>query len=263
MKKTLIMGVVNITPDSFSDGGKYFSTEKAVERAIQLAHDGADIIDLGAESSRPGANPLDQNEEWSRLEPVISELVKRKPFLKVSVDSYKPQIMLRSAQIGCHFINDINGTTDLGVLKELATFKHLSYIAMHKAGDPKSMQLKPMDAKDALDALETFFEQTLTKLTKAGFQDEQIYLDPGIGFGKTDETNAQIIAKCTDWSKEYNLVVGVSRKSFIGRTLNIENPWERDAPSKMLEFALACMGVHIIRTHEVAKLNHLIRLIEK
>ncbi len=260
IQPTLIMGVVNITPDSFSDGGQYASPAKAIAKALELAEQGAHVIDLGAESSRPGAQPVSLDEEWSRLEPVINGLI-GKSGIKLSIDSYKPEIMLRSAQLGCQYINDINGRADKSTLAQLGSNAGLSYIAMHKFGDPKSMQDSPLKGAEAISQIDSFFDQTHKDLLGAGFEKENIWLDPGIGFGKTDEANALVIANCSRWAEEYQLTLGVSRKSFIGRALGIDSPVDRDPASKMLEFGLACMGVQMIRTHEVSKLNNLLRLL--
>jgi dihydropteroate synthase len=260
MIKTLIMGVVNITPDSFSDGGKFDSPDAAIKKALDLAEDGADIIDLGAESSRPGASPISEQLEWQRLEPVIENLIKAKN-IQLSVDTYKPETMLKAAEIGCHYINDINGSADVETLNTLAKHEDLSYIAMHKAGDPKTMQQNPLEGDDAISKVDDFFQRTEKKLLNAGFRKDMIWLDPGIGFGKTDEANARLLKHCSVWAKKYQLTLGVSRKSFIGRTLGIIDPTKRDSPSKMLEFGLSCMGVQMIRTHEVAMLKNLLRLL--
>jgi dihydropteroate synthase len=255
------MGVLNITPDSFSDGGDYLDTNAALTQARKYVNDGADILDLGAESSRPGAQSIPTEEEWGRLEPVLAAIKDANLEAQISVDTRKPEIMLRAAELGCHYINDINGAKDLDVLPKLAAMPGLNYIAMHMNGDPSTMQQTPLDGASAVDEVGQFFERTHHQLCRAGFEPQRIWLDPGIGFGKTDEANAKLLAHVGSWAKTYQVMVGVSRKSFIGRSLGIESPKDRDGPSKMLELGLVMMGAKMVRTHEVSNLSKLVRLL--
>lgn len=253
--KNLIMGILNLTPDSFSDGGRFHHVDDAIERAHEIFTEGADWIDIGAESSRPGALPVSERDEWARLEPVLSALTEQDLGSRISVDTYKPEVMLKAARMGVSIINDIKGARQIedSVLCELARLG-VTYIAMHMKGDPGSMQQEPLDCEEALDAMGDFYEKTTHRLMRCGFNRERICLDPGIGFGKTDRANVRLLAHALRSSEAYQIVLGVSRKSFIGRGLNIENPAERDLPSKMLEFGLMLSGVKAIRTHEVKTL---------
>ncbi|MFW7380058.1 MAG: dihydropteroate synthase [Oligoflexus sp.] len=251
-----IMGVVNITPDSFSDGGRFHQPQKALEQILRLVDDGADIVDIGAESSRPGARLIPAEEEWQRLEPVLERLSTRQIGAKLSVDTNKPEIMRRVIPYGVDIINDIKGGADDDSLKNLAE-NHLTYIAMHMHRTPEDMQQAPLDGDEAIAAVDAFFAQTRSRLMLAGFPESAVWLDPGIGFGKTDRANLRLLKYSLKISDQYHVVVGISRKSLIGRLLGIDSPVERDGPSKMLELGLLLGGIRMIRTHDVKSLNHM------
>ncbi len=258
--KVWVMGVINITPDSFSDGGSYHEPKAAVRHARRLLADGADILDLGAESTRPGATPLTETEEWLRLKPVLEALRKELPQVPLSIDTRKPGLMLTAAALGATLVNDVEGARDPATLKALAVFPDLSYLCMHMHGTPQDMQKCPLDGAAAVEAVDRFFDDRFKALTQAGFRPDRIWMDPGIGFGKTDAGNARLMREVPAFSARYNLAIGISRKGFLGRTLGIKEPKDRDAPSKTLEFGLACAGARMIRTHDVARLKNLLDL---
>ncbi len=247
-----IMGIINVTPDSFSDGGDYFLAEHAVQKAKEMVQQGADWIDLGAESSRPGSTPVSAKEEWQRLEPVLSSLKKALPQLRISVDTYKPDIMIHAAKHGASMINCIKGVTDLDTLTKILNInKNISYLAMHMHDTPQTMQDQPLDG-DSTEFLEQFCKKSKTKLLEAGFTKEQIWLDPGIGFGKSDRLNHA----CLKWASRTSnkqIVLGISRKSYIGRLFNIEEARKRDDVSNAIEYAMAISNdqIKMIRTHRV------------
>lgn len=256
------MGVINVTPDSFSDGGRYLDPGAAYARTEELIADGATIIDLGAESSRPGSKPVSAEDEWSRLLPALTRLSKSSLKAEVSLDTRKPELMKKATDFGISYINDIEGGRDPEVLKFLAAHSDISYICMHMHGDPETMQSAPLTGQEGLEQIERFFAEKTQSFREYGFAPERLYLDPGFGFGKTDDLNAKIIAQTSKWaSAGYKLVVGVSRKSFFSRTLGLKDPGERDAPSKICEMALAIMGADIIRTHDVKRLSQLLSLV--
>lgn len=259
-KPFLIMGVVNLTPDSFSDGGSFTNFDAAYKHSQTLIEQGTDILDIGAESTRPGAQAVDVETEWSRLEPLLKKLQDRPAGVRVSVDTYKPEVMRRACELGVDFINDINGAIEGPYLSELSSeFPALSYIAMHKNGTPSDMQKHPLtDVAPVAD----FFAETATRLKGHGFNSENIWLDPGIGFGKTDQLNWQLLNSCTQMTKTHNVVIGISRKSFIGRWLGIENPSDRDQASKALEAGLVMAGVKMIRTHVPGPLLELRKMLQ-
>ncbi len=254
--RSLIMGVLNVTPDSFSDGGSFLDPKRALAHVWELAADGADIIDIGAESSRPGSQAVDADEEWRRLEPLLAALSDNRPKALISLDSYKPVIMRRALDYPVQIINDIKGGADRATLELLAQ-RGLIYLAMHMHRDPTSMQAAPLDGQKALDELSSFYQNTQSRLSEAGFSEDRIWLDPGIGFGKTDRANLLLLEQALQLAPRWPIVLGVSRKSFLGRLLNIENPRDRDAPSKMLELSFLFAGVRGIRTHDVARLRAL------
>jgi dihydropteroate synthase len=254
--RSLIIGVLNVTPDSFSDGGTFLDPEKAAARAWDLANAGADVIDIGAESTRPGSAVVDADEEWRRLEPVLAALADQKPKARISLDTYKPMTMRRALDYPVDIINDISGIADRPTLETLAK-RGLTYWAMHMHRDPAHMHKDPLDAAEALRAVAVFYEETQQKLMEIGFSKDRIWLDPGVGFGKTDRANVQIIGQALAESVNYEIVLGISRKSFIGRLLGITDPKERDAPSKMLELSFLLTGIRGIRTHDVARLRKL------
>lgn len=258
-----IMGVVNITPDSFSDGGHFLDPGAAFAQAEKLVADGAEIVDIGAESSRPGSRQVSQDEEWARLLPVLTRLAKGTLKAQISLDTRKPELMMKATDFGISFINDIEGGRDEKVLRFLAARREISYICMHMHGNPETMQKSPLSGTAGIRAIDQFFKEKTQLLASCGFSPERIYLDPGFGFGKTDDLNAKILAHTAGWAAAgQQLAVGVSRKSFFGRTLGLENPADRDAPSKICELSLAIMGASIIRTHDVKRLKRLLTLVE-
>jgi dihydropteroate synthase len=257
-----IMGVLNVTPDSFSDGGKYLDAGLAWNHIHQLVAEGADIIDIGAESSRPGAASVPTEEEWSRIKPVLERISKENISARFSIDTRKPELMLRAIDLGVNVVNDIEGGRDQKTLTQLARNPDISYICMHMHGDPRNMQTSPLTGTSGLQVIDRFFADKLQMLVDCGFQRQRIYLDPGFGFGKTDELNAKILAATSAWkNKGYQIAIGVSRKSFFGRTLAIKDPELRDAPSKICEFSTALMGASIIRTHNVRQLKNLLVMV--
>lgn len=251
----LIMGVVNLTPDSFSDGGQFSSEKMGLEQCYRLLKDGADIVDIGAESSRPGAEPVDAQEEWRRLKPIIESLCKENLGDKISVDTYKPEIMLRCVDQGVGMVNNIQGVADQPTLTRLKAYSGTKYVCMHMHKNPKTMQTQPLAGDAAVKAVEDFFATAKTCFHTAGFSDEAIYMDPGIGFGKDLLGNLVLLGASHKLSRQYNLCVGLSRKSFIGKLTGFSDPKDRDAASKLLEMMQFSLGVKMIRTHDVLNLR--------
>ncbi len=254
-----IMGVINVTPDSFSDGGEFLAVKDALKQAEVLVADGADIIDLGAESTRPGAVAVNEAEEWRRLAPVLTELRRALP-VPISIDSRKTEIIKRSLDCGVLYINNVAGVADTGILQEIARYPDVNYIAMHMRETPATMQTHPLTPAVAIREVESFFCAAEQALIDVGLSRERIFLDPGIGFGKTIEANIALLLKTTEWSKKYSLALGISRKSFIGTLLDLPQPTLRDAPGKVIELCLMMSGAKIIRTHAVKQLAILRKL---
>jgi dihydropteroate synthase len=261
-RPALVMGVVNVTPDSFSDGGKYLEPEAAVAHALALVEQGAEILDIGGESTRPGAAPVSEAEELRRVIPVLEKLSGRVR-VPVSVDTTKPGVARAALDAGASIINDVGAAmrADLAMWKVVAEYR-AGYIAMHAQGPPATMQENPV-YRDVVREVSGFFSERLgLLLNEAGVPAEQVVLDPGIGFGKTLEHNLQLLAGLRTFARwRRPLLVGVSRKSFIGQLLGAEI-------SGRLPAALACAalalgdGANIIRAHDVAETVQAVRMAE-
>ncbi len=256
MQNCLIMGIVNVTPDSFSDGGHFFTPDSALEQIETLLADGADIIDLGAESSRPNADAVSAEEEWRRLEPVLKALAGRG--LTISVDTYKPETMQKLLAHEVAIINDIRGASlvEDAFLKQWAA-KGRTYLAMHMHRDPKTMQGAPLDKAEAARELDLWYKATQERFRRLGYPADKIWLDPGIGFGKTDAANLYLMKDAMRRASDLAIALGISRKSFLGRLLDLPEPLARDSASKMLELSFLYAEVKVIRTHNVKHLKRL------
>src|SRR5580693_6617523 len=216
--RTLVMGVLNVTPDSFSDGGNFFSQEKAVQHALQMERDGADLIDVGAESTRPGSLGINAEEEWSRLAPVLAALRTRLK-IPISVDTRKSEIAAKAIEGGAELINDVSGLNHDPRIAGICARARVPVILMHMRGEPQTMQQKPF-ARDALKDVSHGLRASLSIARKGGVSDSQIVLDPGIGFGKSYAQNYELLAELPQLSKlGFPLLVGTSRKGFISKTL--------------------------------------------
>ncbi|MCF8240236.1 MAG: dihydropteroate synthase [Melioribacteraceae bacterium] len=243
-----IMGIVNITPDSFSDGGKYNSTEKAVEHAINLIDDGADIIDIGGESSRPGADAVEAEEEIARVIPVIKEILVQRPGTVISIDTYKSIVAEEAIINGAKIVNDISAfSIDDRILRVVKKHK-VPYIIMHMRGTPKNMQ----DSPHYNDVTSEVYEYLRNRVNIANDHGvNNLIIDPGIGFGKRLNDNFELIKRLEEFKGiGYPILIGLSRKSYLGKSLNLEVD-ERDIPTLIHETMAAIKGARIIRTHNV------------
>lgn len=257
----LIMGVLNVTPDSFSDGGTIRSGAEAVAQAKRMASSGADIIDVGAESTRPGALSVSSEDEWARLHPILLALLDSGLMPSVSVDTRWGVNALRALTFGVRMFNNVTGLYETDVLKQISATSGTRYIAMHMQGEPATMQESPMNREEALEKVPQFLQKSRDALLINGFSSDRIFVDPGIGFGKSDEANLALISQTSAMSRDGNIAIGISRKGFIGRLLNISEPKDRDDASKVLEMSLAMMGAQLIRTHEVERLARIRELL--
>jgi dihydropteroate synthase len=259
-RPALLMGVVNATPDSFYDGGRHDTTEAAVAHALRLAAEGADIIDIGGESSRPRANPVSEAEELRRVIPVFEALAGAVS-IPLSIDTVKAGVAREALRAGASIINDIGANRDNGEIWRLAAETGAAYVVVHMQGVPATMQDHPA-YDNVLVEVSGFFEERLSRLRACGVSQEQVVLDVGIGFGKALEHNLRLLAELRRFTKwERPLLLGASRKSFTGRVVgaNIE---ERLPPS----LACACWavqnGARIIRCHDIAATRHAVRMTE-
>ncbi len=254
------MGILNITPDSFYDGGYYLQAEDAFSRARTLIEQGADIIDIGGESSRPGAIPVSNDEELARVIPVI-ERIRANYDICISVDTTKPDVMQESLVAGASFINDISALTDDRALAILAA-QQVPVCLMHMQGQPATMQEKPSYLQGVVVEINDFFKTVLDKCLQAGIKRECIILDPGIGFGKTAEHNLQIIKNFDQFKKhQLPLLFGVSRKSFIGNILGA--PVHKRLPASLaLTTYAVTKGASIIRTHDIEETKQALTILQ-
>jgi dihydropteroate synthase len=247
-KNAYVMGVLNVTPDSFSDGGKYLERNDAVNHALKLLDEGADIIDIGGESSRPGAENVDIETELERIIPVVMDVLKERSEAIISVDTAKEEIAKQALEAGAHIINDISGGTfEPRIMKRVAE-RNATYIIMHMKGTPTDMQDDP-SYENVVEEVYNFLYRQIKKATSEGIAN--IFVDPGIGFGKRVDDNFNILNRLEDFkSLSHPIVVGVSRKSFIRKTLGLELE-ESDVPTSMMESYSLSKGARIIRTHNV------------
>lgn len=242
-----IIGVLNITPDSFSDGGDYLNAETALKRAMVMIEHGVDIIDIGGESTRPGAEELDDEEELRRVMPVIEAIRHYSADIDISIDTTKYKVAEEAIQSGANIINDISGLQFDTRLARLAAENDLPIILMHMKGKPRTMQMNPIYS----NLIEEIYEFLKTQINLAkSIGAMNVWADVGIGFGKTFEHNIEILRNISRFkSLEVPLVLGISRKSFIGKALNIDNPKERDIATLIIHSLLLENGVDYIRIH--------------
>jgi dihydropteroate synthase len=259
-RPTLIMGIVNITPDSFSDGGKFLDTDAAVAHALQLVDEGAEILDLGGESTRPGAEPVSEAEELRRVIPVIAALA-AKTKVALSIDTMKPGVARAALQAGASIVNDVAAHRSDPAMWQIVAEFCAGYICMHAQGTPQTMQQNPVYA-DVLGEVAEFFQERLARLNAVGVTPDQVVFDPGIGFGKTLEHNLSLLAGLKKFQALGRpQLLGVSRKSFIAKIVNVD-------ANQRLPASLACAtlavanGVQIIRTHDVAATVQAVRVAE-
>ena len=244
-----VMGVLNVTPDSFSDGGDFFSLDKAVARALQMEAEGAAIIDIGGESTRPGAAPVTLEDETRRVVPVIEALQSRLK-VPISIDTRKPGVMRAAIQAGAGFINDINALREPGALEVAAGFA-VPVCLMHMQGEPRTMQEDPR-YENVVGEVADFLQRRITACEHAGVGRERLLLDPGFGFGKTVAHNLYLLERLNVLTRlGLPLVVGLSRKSMIARLLGLE-PGERLPASIALAVLAVERGARLVRSHDVA-----------
>lgn len=254
-ERTLIMGVLNVTPDSFSDGGLFFDPDKAVEHAKQMVEDGADIIDVGGESTRPGSSPVSEEEEIGRVKPVIERLVKEVA-VPISVDTYKPKVAAECIQAGAHVLNDVTGLRNTEMV-DIAAWYKIPVVVMHMKGMPKTMQEHPV-YEDVVKEIKDFFRDRMNAAESGGVKD--IIIDPGIGFGKTTEHNLQILKRLGEFRElNHPIAVGTSRKSFIGTITGL--PVQTRLEGTIASTVIAAMnGASIVRVHDVKECKRALQI---
>lgn len=247
----VIMGVVNVTPDSFSDGGEFFECNSAVEHARRMAGDGARILDIGGESTRPGAEAVPQEEELNRVLPVITRLSRMPDAPLISIDTTKAAVARQAIDGGAHIINDTSGGRADAAMMPLAAERRAGFIIMHMQGTPRTMQVEP-HYDDVVAEVWEFFRQQYTCALDCGIDSMALAFDPGIGFGKTLQHNLELLRNLESLRiGDRPLVVGVSRKSFLGKITNSRAIEERLAPTVAMTALLRERGANVIRVHDV------------
>jgi len=261
-RKTLVMGIVNVTPDSFSDGGKFFSPEVAISHASKLITQGADIIDIGGESTRPGAEQVSESEELKRVIPVIEKIRTDNPTILISIDTTKASVAKHAVEAGADIINDVSGLSfDNNMIGIVESF-NIPVVIMHMKGNPQNMQLNPK-YKDIVNEILDFFKMKINIAIQSGINRSMIILDPGIGFGKTVEHNFELLSRLNEFNVlELPIMIGPSRKSFIGITLDLP-PEDRVEGTAAAVSAGVMNGASIVRVHDVKSMKRVVRIIEK
>lgn len=260
LDRALIMGVLNVTPDSFSDGGLFLRTEDAVRRAEEMAQEGADIIDIGGESSRPGAEPVPLEEELRRVIPVVREVARRLS-VPISVDTYKAEVARRALEEGASIVNDISALRFDPDMAEVVARRRAPVVLMHMKGTPRDMQRNPY-YEDVLGEVEGFLKERKEAAVGMGIPEENIILDPGIGFGKRVQDNLQLLKNLDRLvALGSPVLVGTSRKSFIGAVLDL--PVEERLEGTLATLVLAvAKGAKILRVHDVRPAVRVVRMAE-
>jgi dihydropteroate synthase len=248
-KRTLLMGVLNVTPDSFSDGGLFFDKDKAISHGLRIVEEGADIIDIGGESTRPGSKPIELEEELRRVMPVIESIAKEVD-VPISIDTYKSTVAQRATEAGAEIVNDISGLHFDSDLAKVAAKGNIPLILMHIRGTPETMQ-KNVHYDSIFSEILQYLKDSIQRAESAGLDPRQIIIDPGIGFGKTVEDNLLIIKNLHEFRiLGKPILLGTSRKSFIGKILNTEV--EDRLEGTLSSIAIGVLnGAHIIRSHDV------------
>ena len=262
-ERTLVMGVLNVTPDSFSDGGKFFDTERAVGQALGMERAGADLLDIGGESTRPGSVGISVQEELARVLPVLQALRGRMK-IPVSIDTQTPEVAEAALDAGAQVINDISGLKSDPRIAEAAARRRVPLILVHMRGEPRTMQIGPF-ARDVIKDVMQGLRQSVVMARKSGVAKSQIILDPGIGFGKSFAQNYELLQKLPQLAKlGYPLLVGPSRKGFLGATLARDGksapPQERIWGTAATVTASILNGAHIVRVHDVNEMVQVARV---
>ena len=255
------MGIVNVTPDSFSDGGRFFTLQSAYEHSKNLIKDGADIIDIGGESSRPGSSPITCEEELERTIPLISKIHANFPDVIISIDTTKSQVAEQAILSGAKIINDISGLSFDKNMVKIALKYDVPTVIMHMQGKPKTMQDSPY-YNNLIEDIKSFFEERIRYATQFGIQKNRIILDPGIGFGKSYEDNFKLINQLERFNcYKLPILIGPSRKSFIGVALN-EDPESRLEGTFAAVAAGILRGAQIVRVHDVKQIRKVAKIID-
>jgi dihydropteroate synthase len=258
-ERTLLMGVLNVTPDSFSDGGHYLDPDAAAAHALSMESAGADLIDIGGESTRPGSNGVSAEEELKRVAPVLERL-RGKLTVPISIDTSKSKVAEVAAEMGAEIINDVTGLRSDPQVAGVAGRRKLPLILMHMRGDPRTMQKAPF-ARDVMKDVTSGLLSAVATARRAGVANAQIILDPGLGFGKSYEQNFELISRSRELAAlGFPLLIGASRKSFVGKALGGHPKQERAWGTAATVSAAILGGAHMVRVHDVAEMAQVVRV---
>jgi len=260
-ERTLVMGVVNVTPDSFSDGGRFLQTDDAVTQALQLAADGADILDVGGESTRPGAEPVHLDEETARVVPVIERLRAEMPDVAISIDTRHPEVARAALSAGAHIVNDVTAAKDPGTI-EAVMETGAGLVLMHMQGEPRSMQANPT-YDEVVNEVRDFLASRIDEAAAAGIPRDRLCVDPGLGFGKTTAHNLALLHDIASFrGLRVPVMVGASRKRFIGELTGVDDPAERVEGTAGAVAWCAGQGVDMVRVHDVKEMARVVRVVD-
>jgi dihydropteroate synthase len=258
-ERTLLMGVLNVTPDSFSDGGHFLDPDAATLRALEIEREGADILDIGGESTRPGSECVSAEEELRRVIPVLEKLRGRLK-IPISIDTAKAEVAEAAANAGAEIINDVTGLRNDPQIAEVARRRKLPLILMHMRGEPRTMQKGPF-ARDVVRDVKTGLRRAIAIARRAGVAKSQIVLDPGLGFGKSYEQNFELLDRLAELARlGFPLLIGASRKSFVGRALGGAEKTERIWGTAAAVTASILGGAHFVRVHDVIEMAQVARV---
>ncbi|MCS7181341.1 MAG: dihydropteroate synthase [bacterium] len=257
--KPIIMGILNVTPDSFYDGGRFFDFDKAIERGLEIEKQGADIIDIGGQSTRPGSKPIDEKEEMERVIPVI-KFLSNELKIPISCDTYRSKVAEKAIENGAKIINDISAFSIDKRLLDVIKNSNCGYVLMHMKGTPEDMQVNPF-YENVIEEISSFFEEKIKIIKSNGIDIERIVIDPGIGFGKRVFDNVEILKNLDKFKKfDRPILIGTSRKSFIGKLLNLEVE-ERLEPTIATNLYAYLKGAIIFRVHDVKEVKRSLEII--
>ncbi|HJS27556.1 MAG TPA: dihydropteroate synthase [Actinomycetota bacterium] len=259
-ERTLVMGILNVTPDSFSDAGRFFTDRAAIDRGAEMIEQGADIVDVGGESTRPGSDPVPTDEELGRVVPVIEQLAKHIPAVPISIDTRKAEVAAAALDAGAAIVNDVSAGTDPAMF-ELTRDRDAAIVLMHMKGDPKTMQDAPT-YDDVVADVHEYLRERIESAEFAGIEPERIVVDPGIGFGKDLHHNLELIHRIDallDLGRP--LLVGPSRKRFIGALLDLPEHERVEGTAAAVAWMVA-RGAHIVRVHDVKEIVRVVRVID-
>jgi dihydropteroate synthase len=259
-ERTLVMGILNVTPDSFSDGGRFLDAEGAARHVMSMVADGADLVDVGGESTRPGSDPVPAEEEIRRVIPVIQRVIADLPDVPVSIDTRKPEVATEALEAGATIVNDVSAGSDPKML-DVVHDAEAAMILMHMKGDPKTMQEAPT-YEDVVGEVHEFLRERVEAAELAGIEPERLCVDPGIGFGKTLEHNLTLMRRLdTLLDLGRPLLVGPSRKRFIGTLLDLPEGERVEGTAGAVAWVVA-KGAHVVRVHDVKEMVRVVRVVD-